>query len=359
MPNQALDDRYENVRYVSMTDFIRQIDEIETIDAKLAFATRYLLSYGAGQDRDVSYAEAIHIAQMKIADASAAMRKDRIMVPNEAVDPDLSAEDDAPNRRFMLEPVAYLQEEAHRLLIADSQRQNPNADTQRRITEYQLTSAVLAGDFNGSISHEVEDLEIESNARDVEARLKAKLGGARELERAYKATKPGVLSKMFGTYSKAYANLDEVYNGFNNPDHALYGNLNALDKAATEYLRHVFPTWNPKTGMVSKSACNSLKGTQKERALFSLNLLKASAEQRKSEGTLETIVNGNRQARAEAEANAGDEVLENQGNEFQQGLLGELEKDEQASVDSAEAEAAYHANFVDVPEEEDDPPSID
>ena len=348
MPKLLSEQRLNQVTYVSMADYMRQMDEIEDIEDKLAFTTRYLLAYGA-EERDVSLAEAIHIAQVKMADASAKLRVDEIMVPDEAVHPRLKPEEDAPNRQFMIEPVAFLQEQAGHL-ATQAANGEPTEESQRRIESYQLMSAVLANGVNSGLENEVSELEIEPTARNVEARLRAKFGGAQQLEAALDATKPGFFSKMFGTSSRAYHNLDQAYEAFNNPDHALYGNMNSLDKAATEYLQHLFPRWNPRNGMISKSAIDHLDGTKKARAMLSYSILRATAEERASEQTFEKIISGNRQLRADQEAQASDEVLENE--EFQQHLL----EDEAAELDQAEKD--YHDNFKIEPGEEldnDDP----
>ena len=354
MPKLLSEERLNKVRYISMADYIRQMDELEYIEDKMAFTTRYLLAYGAGVERDVSLPEAIHIAKMKIADASAKLRAEIIMVPDEAVDPNVTEEEDALNRQFMIEPVDYLRDQVNNLLMQEANRE-PTAETQKRIEDYQLFSAVLAADMNGSLSQQISELDIEPTARDVDARLKAKFGGPKEFESAYEATKPGLFSKMFGTSSTAYHNLQEAYEAFNNPDHALYGNMNSLDKAAKEYLQHCFPRWNPKNGIPSRSAIEQLSGTKKARALFSLNILKATAEQRQSEPVYETIMTGNLQKRSDDAAAAGDEVLE-ENNQFQQKVREDIGKED--SSDLSQDEKDYHANFELGPDEEkenDDP----
>ena len=135
MPNHANDQLYKNVQYVSMSDYIRRMDEIDNISDKLAFTTRYLLTYGTGE-RDVSLAEAIHIAKMKLVDGSAKVRSQEIMIPDEAVNPHINDEEDAPNRLFMIEPVAYLQNEANRLLMQEA-NDGVSQESQNRINNYQ------------------------------------------------------------------------------------------------------------------------------------------------------------------------------------------------------------------------------
>ena len=351
MPKLLSEQALNEVRYQSIADYMRRVDELEHIEDKLAFTTRYLLSYG-DHERDVPLAEAIHIAKLKIADASAELRVKTIMAPDEAVDPNASDEQDAANREFMVDPVGYLIRQAQELSVAEANKPEGQAN-QEKIDELQIAAMIMLNGANAGLSAEVSELEIEPTTRDVEARLREKFGGVKQLKDAYAATKPSLLSKAFGTSSVAYHNLDQAYNAFFNPDHANYGNMNALDKAATEYLQHLVPTWNPKNGPLSKSSVlRTLDGTQKARAALCFNILKATSEQRESEHVYETIVSANIQIRANREAEQAGANIENEN--FQQGLLDEI-NEEQASAD-------YHANFEDVPENveeaEDDYPPI-
>ena len=69
MPRLLSEQRLNQIQYVSIADYIRQIDELEDFEDKIAFTTRYLLAYGT-EERDVPLAEAIHIAKVKIVEAS-------------------------------------------------------------------------------------------------------------------------------------------------------------------------------------------------------------------------------------------------------------------------------------------------
>ncbi len=353
MPLNLTDYQLNQVKYVSMADYARRVDELESFEDKLAFTTRYLLDYGTGERPDASLSEAIHFAKAKIGDAAAKARKDRIMIPDEAVDPDASEEVDAASRRFMIEPVDYLKDESIRLLMQEANNPNLSEADMQKLEKIQAMSSVFTN--NQTLVSTVSDLDVEPTSRDIKARLQAKFGGKAALEKTEKDAKPGFFARMFGRSSTAYANLNQVYEAFHNPDHALYGNMNALDKAATEYLKHVYPTWDPRRGGISKSAISRLASPRKERAMLSLNILKATAEQRESEQVRENIIAANIQKRADAEAEAGDEVLENQENAaFQQSV-----HEDAMEENSAEAEEAYHANFENVPEAEEDPPSLD
>lgn len=333
MPRLLSEQRLNQIQYVSIADYIRQIDELEDFEDKMAFTTRYLLAYGT-EERDVPLAEAIHIAKVKIVEASAKIREKEIMVPDEAIDPHLSDEEDAANRLFIIEPVEYLQNEARRL-ISEENNNGINEESQRRINNYQMMSYTLMNGVNSGLSNQISELDIEPNALDVKLRLKAKYGSNRAFEKAYNATKPGFLAKMFGKYSRAYANLEETYNAFNNPEHVLYGDLNSLDKAAKEYLHHCFPKWDPKKGMISKSSIERLSGTKKDRAMFSFNILKVNSEQRLTEKYYDNIISANIQRRADIEAN----IIED-NNSFQNNL------NEDVNLDSSQIEKDYHDNFV-------------
>ena len=348
MPNVLNERRLNEVRYVSMADYVRQMDTLQSLEDKMAFTTRYLLSYGTEQQRDVSFEQAIHIAKLKIADASAALRKQKeIVIPDESVNPYLSDEEDAPYRKFMIEPVAYLQDEIRRISEQESQYALTE-ERQARIMSLQLMSAALSHDFDGSISNRIDAIDVNMSARtvlDVTTRLQSKLGGAEGLEKAYQDTKPGVLSKMFGTSSVASHNLDEAYNAFSNPNHALYGDMNSLDKAAKEYLQHAFPDWNPREGLMNKAAIDRLSGTKKARALLSYNILLSVAEQKKAEPVYDTILAANAELRAEHQAG-----LDDPNAAFQQGVLENAAEDDPLLQQQAEEE--YAANFAAMPEEE-------
>ena len=65
------EDQLNEIRYVSMADFCKRIDAIPDMESKRLFATRYLLSYGMdGAPTDYSFKEVMHIARIKIGDAS-------------------------------------------------------------------------------------------------------------------------------------------------------------------------------------------------------------------------------------------------------------------------------------------------
>lgn len=363
MPITLTQPQLDEIKYVSMADYVRRVDQLTNFDDKLAFTTRYLLGHGGErQQRDYSLAEAIHIAKMKIADASAKKRAKFIHVPDEVVNPEscvidnnAPAVDDTANQLFMADPKTYLYDESIRLM-QEMNGAEENEANRERLTNYQYSNASLFGNTGNELEWQVQELEVDKGRtnRDLKFRLEASFGGPKEFKKAYDKTKPGILSRMFGTSSKAYANLEAAYQAFNNPNHVYYGNMDTLDKAALQYLQHRFPRVNLQTSTIIPGLINRLSGTEKARAQFSYNILRATHEQRKMEGVYDAITMGARQKIADAQAQAGDEVLEQENAQFQQGLNNQIDQEEfkDPEQEREAAERDFAANFAPIEDEE-------
>lgn len=357
MPRQLSEQALNQIQYVSMADYIRRVDALTDFGDKMAFTTRYLLAYGNGENRDHTFAEAIHIARMKIADASAKARKQAIHVDDETVnpfyrDPELEngQETESACRHFIADPKNYLLN-AGTELLNQALNAEDTAANRLKIDSYQAISNTLL--YDERLGNDIEDLSASSTSRDVTFRLEGLFGGARGLHKAYADTKPGFLAKAFGKYSQAYSNLDAAYKAFHNPNHALYGNLGAIDKAAIEYLQHRFPTWKPSDGFPSQEAVDALSGTEKARTIFSMNLLRASAEQRRTEPVYETVVTANRQRNALAAAGVEEEAPAQANESFQEEVGNEVAEFFDAVEKEVADEEAYHENFLPIEEDPD------
>ena len=334
------------VQYLNMGDYVSSMDSLDDIKDKMDFTVAYLLAYGRGQRRDVRFEEAVQVARYKIADASAALRfRKGAFIPDEAVDPNLSDEEDAPYRKFMIDPIGYLKDETNRLIALEAENGN-DPKSQQRLANYNQMMVFFSSDHDNSLSNRIGFMDLRKPQAIIKARLNGKYHG--KLDEAYEKTKPSFLSKTFGTYSLQYRHLDEVYNAFNNPKHALYGDVAALDKAASDYLKHALPSWDPKTGLPDMDTLNALSGTKKERAVFSLNILTCTAQQRRCENVYETIKNANIQKRAEAEAGVKDDPLEEA--QFQRRVLNDSAENN-IEYDDSKAAEDYAANFAPDPEE--------
>ena len=270
MPKITRED-LENIDYISMVDFSYRVDQIVDFQEKVDFATKYLMAYGKdGGERDYTFEEATHIVRMKIGEESLRLKsklpdssKSRIKDNPHIVNPNLMYDkDDLGNQMFFGNPSLYL----------------TGSDSDEVLGDH------LYGNFNEKIAN----IEKNSNSLDIRFRMEKNMG--KELfEDTYKATKPGFFSKMFNTSSREYQNLNTVYNAFNNPNHALYGNLNSLEKATNEYLMHKFPNWRPSMP-IPDDVYAKLDKTEAARVRFCVGVKDAVKEQReKTEGYKEMV----------------------------------------------------------------------
>jgi len=292
------EEELDQVTYVSINDYLARIDQIEGLSNKLEFSTRYILSHGKSKDvrPDADLEKIIKVAHMKIAEESAKLKEFyRETDANRGhgdsmVDPTVDDEQkDLANQMFIANPVGYLKGKAEKLSRdIEIKGAQGEADADLLLNSERLRHQVFTEDFRKKIASDIK----QPNAFDVRVRMEKAFGGPAALQKAYDATKPGILSSIFGTRSLAAANLDEAYKAFNNPNHAFYGNLPTISDAATKYLQHVLPDYRPDglNNIPTPADIARLSGTQKARAEFSLNILKAAKEQQKSETHYQEMV---------------------------------------------------------------------
>lgn len=285
----------KQIRYVSMTDYFQAVDQYESFEDKLAFTTRYLLQHGEKENPDYSFTQAVHLARMKLGDEAAKLRKQfrngknpKIHEAGYEVNP--YAKNDLAAELFFADPSAYLAGEAKKVRNEIAQENIQLPEEKRDLAHYTKLHKELTENPE-KLTNDVSEFEDKHmTSTDVLARMEAKRGGRQRLEEAYNATKPGFFSKMFGTSSKAYTNLDEVYQAFQNPKHVLYGDLNSLGKAATQYLEHKIPGW--KSGQpISQDVLDRLDKSSAARVRFSINILESCKEQRELESEFDDMVN--------------------------------------------------------------------
>ena len=295
MPTRLTKEQLEQIRYVSMVDFARRIDEIESIDDKRKFAVQYLLSRALEEgEHDYSLAEATHIAKAKLSEASSKL-KETFYEEEDAADyyigdvdgDDLKQvvnpyatekEEDIANEYFMGHAGGYLKNTA--LDIASTievQNENDIQETAERNKYLRLASK-----FDNEFDNEVLKLDDKPNTLDVKFRMEMNLGSSKALEDLYNNTKPSLGSRIFGTTSLASKNLDTAYKAFNNPNHAMYGDLATIEKAGNEYLQHKFPGWKPGMEFPSQQELERLDKTSYARTVLSMNLISAAKAQKEA-----------------------------------------------------------------------------
>lgn len=272
----------DNIKYVSMADYFNKIDQYEDFSDKLKFTTKYLLTHSNVQNPDYSIEQAIHLAKVKLTDA-AVKKHDEYMAKNKYKDTeahivDPYAKDDKAAEMFMANPVDYLVGEANKE-IKKINSQEMKVLNKNQLSQVEDDYLKTLDSMTVDVRSKVKELDKNSRVLDIKARMEARYGGKEGLDKAYKATKGSFMSRLFGTSSTAAKNLDQVYNAFNNPNHVLYGNTTALDKAAVQYIQHNFPDWQLFQELPKEEDFAHLSETEKVRMRFSINTLKSLVEQ--------------------------------------------------------------------------------
>lgn len=297
------------VRYVSMDDFIYRINQIENIDDKVEFATRYLLTYGLNGDPDVSFYEALYTARAKIADASYDLKEefnedeeineyvhlgDRPHVVNPYA---TENEYDMHSRTFMAYPFQYLK--AHAMKLAQD-IEDQNILEAPEVTEMKEHYLQVAEELSNRDEPEKFD-EFEKNRQslDINIRMREKYNGKRGLNRAISATKSNFITKLFD--SNQYKAFKQAEKNFHDPNHEDYGDTEDLETAAATYLMHKLPNWNPNNGFPTEEMVNTLSGKSKARVTYAINLVKSLHEYRNKEHNLNQLTYHNRNKEFEIE----------------------------------------------------------
>lgn len=281
------------VKYVSMADYFNKVDQYENFNDKLKFTTRYLLTHSGVQNPDYSIEQAIHLAKVKLTDA-AVKKHDEYMAKNNYKDTeahivDPYSKDDKAAEMFMANPVDYLVGEANKT-IRNLNKEKIGIPEERQL-EDQCKNTLNSMAIN--VRDQIKQLDrggTGTRVLDMKARMEAKYGGREGLEKAYQSTKGSFMSRLFGTSSAAAKNLDQVYNAFNNPNHVLYGDTSALDKAAVQYIQHNFPDWQLFQELPTEADMAHLSETEKVRMRFSINTLKCLKDQNEMEERFSPLV---------------------------------------------------------------------
>lgn len=293
------------IRYVSMADFCKRIDAIPDMESKRLFATRYLLSYGMdGAPTDYSFKEVMHIARIKIGDASHKLKEQ--YEDDESIDKSKYwYEEDKGivdpytiNRRTDLGCEAFMGNLPHYLRYYAEEEVDRRDNINENEIGYQSSFKQNCQNITNRLNDfdkeyaDLYDLDINANARnalDIKVRMEAKAGSREAFNKAYNATKPGFWSKAFNTSSLEYQNLDKMWQAFINPNHAMYGDTVGLDKAVNEYLHHKFPGWR-EGEEITQEMLSHLDKTEKARVDFCLNIKKSIAEEEEMLDDFETVI---------------------------------------------------------------------
>ena len=276
----------ENVEYVSMTDFSDKFDQFDTFQEKLTFATKYLLASRNYQgQKDYTFEEALHIARLKLAGESKRL-KDGLRPENrenlrrnapQTVDPnERSIKQENTNQYFFGKPKSYML--SHTFPLDD-----------QRVLDKVYTADAYVDLVDNDLDAKIKNIERNSNALDVRFRMEERIGSRKDVEQAYNATKRGFFSRMFSGDSRAHKNFETAYKAFNNPNHALFGNLNSLETASNQYLEYKIPGWKP-GDPIPEDIYTRFNSTEVARIRFCANINATIKEQRESSADFKEMV---------------------------------------------------------------------
>lgn len=275
------------VTYKSVQDFLTNLDKYDSIRDKLAYATRYILQHGAAKDRDFSFAQFVELARQKIAEASGKTKAPNGKeAPKYLVDKSVKDEkNDLAAEMFLSNPAEFIKNEANKA-INEIDADEVNLKWQDELKEKcERLLPELDKDFN-----EKQFLYDKHAAYyGVKARTEAALGGKKNLDELFNATKPSRFSRIFSTYSAKWSALEEAYEVFNNPNFNGFGDMENLEDKTNAYLKHKFPKWNPGEEIPAE-AYSKLNKTELAKVNFSVNILNAIQGQKEVEKNFQPLL---------------------------------------------------------------------
>ncbi|MBE6141934.1 MAG: hypothetical protein E7175_03760 [Erysipelotrichaceae bacterium] len=258
------------VKYVSVADMYNNLDEIKSIDGKLAYATRYILNHDMSTTKDYSLSGAVHLARAKIAEAIKNNPKEK---------PSLAAQ------MFLGNPTEYIKGEANKL--AD---QLEKADFTIKDQEHLKENCKeIAKCMNDEFAIDVNGVDEISKAIGVKARVEASLGGRKALEDTLKTAKTHKWYAIFSSSSKEWKALEAAYEDFQNPHNEKYCDFRNLAGAALDYFQHKFPGWG-KDVELPENAFDKLNTSEKAKVSFAISVLKAANEQNRLDAAFHNLV---------------------------------------------------------------------
>lgn len=256
MPTKLTKNELNKIQYVSMSDYYKNVNQYNTIEDKMKYTTRYLLNHKGHED--YSLVEAIHIARQAIGNS--------LEKSNE--------KDNLEANMFVANPIEYIRKEAVKLASEIDQEENTlkKEDDLKASCQY-IGSFSSKANMVQKLSHLCDD-----RAFPLKAQFVIKCGGRKALENIKNDTKPGFFSRLFGTTSKEWKNLESAYNEFSKRGSRTYGDKTIIKNASIDYLKHKFPNYQ-ESQEITKEMIDRLDKTSKAKTIFALNLLNSVKDQ--------------------------------------------------------------------------------
>ena len=246
------------IQYTSVADYYANIDRLDSLEDKLAYTTRYILSRDPSAKYDYALAHFVQLARVKIAESAAKAKEGNLAAG-----------------LFLSNPAEYLKGEAKRI-ATEIEEDEVNLQGEEELKEKcEAFDKQMYDSFNADIAK----FDKASPYFGVKARMEIAFGGKKGLEEVINATKPSLFSKIFTTYSAKFVALEDAYETFNNPAKNGFCDMDHLNDAAVDYLKYKFPKWEPGQDVPAK-AYAKLNATETAKVNFSLGILNAIKEQR-------------------------------------------------------------------------------
>ncbi|MBE6136061.1 MAG: hypothetical protein E7181_02185 [Erysipelotrichaceae bacterium] len=258
------------VKYVSVADMFKNLDEIKSIDEKVAYATRYLLNHDMSTTKDYAFSGALHLARAKIAEAIKNNPKEKVGLAT---------------HMFLGNPTEYIKGEANKL--ANKLGKVPGQEQLKENCKH------IAEHMNDEFAIDEEEVDKVSKAIGVKARVEANLGGKKALEDTLKTVKSHKWYAIFSSSSKQWKNLEAAYEDFQNPHNEKYCDFRNLMGAAIDYFQHKFPGWG-KDVELPENAFDKLNASEKAKISFTISVMKAANEQNRLDASFHSLVDTNK-----------------------------------------------------------------
>ena len=262
----------KKLKFISVADMYKNMDKYDSLDDKLAYLTRYVLSYeGAKDNREFSFAGVIEAARTKIVEESAKQKDSK---------KNLKAQ------LFITNPEEYLKGETQKLMDEIDNKDvvvGWESDLREDLNKVNLK-------LNDNLTKKVDDVHKLSAFFGVKSKMEYAVGGKEALEELYKGTQPrNFFQRMFSSSSDEWNQLEESWDAFTSPVKQGCGKMDHLNEAATNYLKHKFPSWKPGEEIPAE-AYTKLNARDMSKVNFSLNILNAIKEQQETEKIYDTAI---------------------------------------------------------------------
>ena len=251
---------------ISIDDFDKKFDLLDTNDEKFEFSCYYLFSHGLDNRKEsCGFMELVHHAKTKFADG----------VLSKAIDNNIlddNKEKDEVYGKFISDPLQFMEEYADE--VAEGVNPKNNKD---RLDKFRI-HCIRIGTNLKAIREDFKKYEFGAISLDVMKRMCNDLYPNKNmsLSEFLRSTRGGFMENFLHTASKEYMQFKKALYSFSNKRSRYYGDLKYLQSAARNYLNHKIPTFK-KDGndLPKKEDIKKINGDSKRRVDLAYSSLKS------------------------------------------------------------------------------------